>query len=211
MRDLDVELHAVRGALTVIRSQCFSMNRRGKVAEASLIDAEIDRIVEVINGIAGRPACTNADPVRARSVVAEVVLRHLAAAETRGVSLRLVGGVHDICLSEGGSQLGLALDNLVQNAIRHCDDGGEVVVALVITRHGARITVFNDGPSPSPVDLRAIFEVGERGREPRGEGWGLGLAIASREVGACGGSITARPVDGGCVFEIDLAGEAVPA
>lgn len=208
MRDLDVGLHAVRGSLAVIRGQCFSVRRSGAsdaVTEgARLIDAEVDRILEEIERISGRTADAAPAATRVRAIAGEVVIRHLAAAEQRGIALRLVDGSSDPVLRGDGDRLRLALDNLVQNAIRHCRPDGEIVISLGTTRHGSRLTVRNDGDSPPAGELRRVFGAGERGARPSGIGWGLGLAIASREVAACGGSIAARPLDGGCAFEIDL-------
>lgn len=208
MRDLEVGLHAVRGSLAVIRGQCFSVSRAGEagaVAEgARLIDAEVDRILREIERLAGRRPPTESPSRRIRAVAADVVVRHLAAAEAADVSLRLRDGEGDPLLRGDPDRLRCALDNLVQNAIRHSPADGEVVMAVTASRHGARLTVRNDGDVPTAEELRSIFVAGERGSRPRGPGWGLGLAIATRELAACGGSLAARSAEGGCIFEIEL-------
>lgn len=208
MRDLDVGLHAVRGSLAVIRGQCFSVRRSGAsdaAAEgARLIDAEVDRILEEIERLAGRTRDRVPAATRIRSVIGEVVIRHLAAAEERGIALRLVNGTSDPVLRGEADRLRRALENLIQNAIRHCRVDGEITISLRKTRHGSRLTVRNDGEPPAVGELGRIFGAGERGSRPSGPGWGLGLAIANREIAACGGSIAARPLEGGCAFEIDL-------
>ncbi len=208
MRDLDVGLHAVRGSLAVIRGQCFSVTRAGGTGAAAegarLIDAEVDRILREIERLAGRRSPSEAPSGRIRAVVGDVVVRHLAAAEACGVSLGLRDGGGDPLLRGDPDRLRCALDNLVQNAIRHCRADGEVVISMTASRHGVRLAVRNDGDAPTAVELRSVFVAGERGSRPQGPGWGLGLAIATRELAACGGSLAARPAEGGCLFEIEL-------
>ena len=206
MRELEVGLHAVRGSLAVIRGQCFNVARaEGPAAQgARLIDAEVERILREIERIVGRGSEDPPAPRRIRSIAAEVVLRHLPAAEARGIALRLREGPADPGIGAEGERLRIALDNLVQNAIRHCSRDGEIVVAIGATRRGARISVRNDGTAPAPRALSRLFAPGERGDSPRGDGWGLGLAIVAREAAACGGTVVARSVEGGCVFAIDL-------
>jgi two-component system OmpR family sensor kinase len=70
--------------------------------------------------------------------------------------------------------LAIVLRNLIENALRHGTEGGEVVVRI---DDDARLSVINQGPVvPAPGSLIKRFERGVT----RAEGSGLGLAIVSR-------------------------------
>ena len=70
--------------------------------------------------------------------------------------------------------LAIVLRNLIENALRHGPEGGEVVVRI---DEDARLGVINKGPVvPAPGSLIKRFERGAT----RAEGSGLGLAIVSR-------------------------------
>uniref|UniRef100_UPI0030ED7862 ATP-binding protein n=1 Tax=Mesorhizobium sp. NZP2298 TaxID=2483403 RepID=UPI0030ED7862 len=70
--------------------------------------------------------------------------------------------------------LAIVLRNLIENALRHGAEGGEVVVRIY---EDARLSVINQGPVvPVPQGLIKRFERGAT----RAEGSGLGLAIVSK-------------------------------
>jgi two-component system sensor histidine kinase BaeS len=89
------------------------------------------------------------------------------------------------------------LENLVSNAIRHTDPGGEVALfARRVDRVGAEVFlgVQDTGRGIAPEVLAHVFDRFYRGDSARsGDGGesGLGLAIAKSIVEAHGGSITA--------------------
>lgn len=70
--------------------------------------------------------------------------------------------------------LAIILRNLIENALRHGAEGGEVVVRIT---EDARLSVINQGPVvPTPGGLVKRFERGAT----RAEGSGLGLAIVNK-------------------------------
>ena len=114
-------------------------------------------------------------------------------------------GAHAPVGVEGdAAMLERAVDNLLRNAIRHCGTPGRVELALS-SRHGrAVLRVRDDGEGVPPADRERIFTAGERGSSPRGEGRGLGLAIAREITEAHGGCLTLDPVGVGACFRLSL-------
>ncbi len=92
------------------------------------------------------------------------------------------------------------LGNLVANALRHTQAGGQV--RLEVEREGQeiRVTVRDDGEGISPEDLPFVFDrfwKGDRARiRQPGSGSGLGLAIARQLVRAHHGRIEAKSEPG---------------
>lgn len=78
--------------------------------------------------------------------------------------------------------LGMALRNLVDNALKHGGDGARVVVRV----RPAEISVIDDGPGAPQADLATLLQPFQRGITPVG-GSGLGLAMVqaiARQSGA---------------------------
>jgi signal transduction histidine kinase len=98
--------------------------------------------------------------------------------------------------------LSRALDNVLQNALRHASS----LVRVAAGRRGGwgYLRVADDGPGVAPGDRERIFRAGDRGSAPRGDGRGLGLAIARDLVESHGGRVTIDPLGSGASFRLAL-------
>jgi signal transduction histidine kinase len=105
-------------------------------------------------------------------------------------------------------RLGLALDALVENAVKHTGPGDEI--RLGVRQRGDRVAiVVADSGTGMPAErLEGIFERFarlDRARSRDQGGVGLGLAIVQAIVQAHGGTVAVRSTPGaGSVFEILL-------
>ncbi len=123
-------------------------------------------------------------------------------------------------------ELGRALRNLVENAVRHAPDQSRVTVTAELASGGSiAIAVQDEGGGVDPDELDQIFEAGftgDRARTPAKVGesqrTGLGLAIAKGFVEAhegrlsvanVAGSAGATNTAGGARFEIWLPADVV--
>lgn len=99
-----------------------------------------------------------------------------------------------------------ALDNLLQNALKHAHTGAWVRVAACSEGRQVMVSVEDKGPGINPADRPHIFEPFYRGRdlaESPVPGTGLGLTIVKRAVEAGGGSVRVDcPESGGTRFEL---------
>jgi two-component system sensor histidine kinase MprB len=104
-------------------------------------------------------------------------------------------------------RLARALNNLLDNAVKHSPAGAPVEVTL----RGGRLEVRDHGDGIPAADLDHVFDRFHRGANARDRhGSGLGLAIVRQVVEAHGGTVTARNApDGGAVFTLSLP-QAVP-
>ncbi|QMU73280.1 cell wall metabolism sensor histidine kinase WalK [Streptacidiphilus sp. P02-A3a] len=136
------------------------------------------------------------------------------AARRRNRGLRLEAELDPAVLRGNVALLGIAVANLLENAVKYNRDGGLLRVA---TRQAAddgwlEVLVANDGPPVPPEQLDQLFEPFHRGRhsrrssgEPAREGVGLGLSIVRAVAQAHGGRVSAaaRP-DGGLTVVLRL-------
>jgi two-component system phosphate regulon sensor histidine kinase PhoR len=148
---------------------------------------------------------------RAWCSVGQVFTEVIADLETaiRARRLRIVVDLADgdCRILADANKLHDVLRNLVENAINHSPEGGDVRLDASVHANACTITVADSGPGIPPEDLTRIFErfyrVDKSRRRPGGTG--LGLAIARHLVELHGGDVTAanRP-DGGALFTVRL-------
>jgi signal transduction histidine kinase len=92
------------------------------------------------------------------------------------------------------------MSNLVDNAVRHNQQGGWVEVVTGRDGAGAVVTVRNSGSEIPPAEVDRLFEPFQRrASHPAADSrsTGLGLAIVRSIVYAQGGKVTAAPNPGG--------------
>ena len=76
--------------------------------------------------------------------------------------------------------LGIAVRNLVDNALRYAPAPGRVRIDVGRDEKGPRLAVVDQGPGVPEADLGRLSERFYRGRDVSAEGSGLGLAIVAR-------------------------------
>ena len=120
-------------------------------------------------------------------------------------SRKLVLNIADDIELAGSNQqaLGAAFENIIRNALKYTPQAGAVVVsAKVVNQHSIEIAVSDEGQGVPESQLENIFRPffridQSRQRRPdhfsgkRPGGFGLGLALAERQVVAAGGKISA--------------------
>src|SRR5215212_7415524 len=88
--------------------------------------------------------------------------------------------------------IGRVFNNLVSNALQHTSSGGRISLWVRRTAPGVEVTVSDTGEGIRPQDIPHVFERfyrGEKSRNRRTGGAGLGLAIARGILQAHGGDI----------------------
>ncbi|MCX7556773.1 PAS-domain containing protein [Xanthomonadaceae bacterium JHOS43] len=96
------------------------------------------------------------------------------------------------------------LMNFVSNAVRYTERG-RIVIGSRRRGNTLRIEVWDTGPGIAERERRAIFDEFRRGDQARGQGLGLGLAIAERTARLLGHPLRLRSWPGhGSVFSVSV-------
>jgi signal transduction histidine kinase len=115
-----------------------------------------------------------------------------------------VDAPHDVTFEADERLLARMIGNLLENAVKYTPRGGRVTVTLALMP-AATITIRDTGPGIAADERPHIFERFYRGANARGEGAGLGLAIARSIAETHGGSIElVESTNEGSVFRVTL-------
>ena len=104
--------------------------------------------------------------------------------------------------------LNMALENIIRNGMRHTPSGHTVNVTVIKKDHCCEIQVQDPGPGIAAEYLELIFKPFfriDKSRERDTGGFGLGLALAKRQIEGVNGRIVARNVpSGGLIMSVIL-------
>jgi signal transduction histidine kinase len=197
--------HDLRGPLSAIVMDAILLERRAtddnvkKSASRTLKSAKrMSRmIVEMLDLARGRLAGgipIRRQPVNLKTLVEQIVAEHRTIAPSREIELTTEGRFDGAWDADRCGQL---VGNLIDNAIRHGEDGPVTCRLDGTAADDVTIAVGNRGTIP-PTLLPFIFDPfrSREGHRSKGEGLGLGLYIVEQIATAHGGSI-----------EVDSAGD----
>jgi two-component system phosphate regulon sensor histidine kinase PhoR len=132
-------------------------------------------------------------PEDVRGTIESAVEQQLATAERKGIGMTVALPDNPLRIRHDGPRVGQVVSNLVGNALKFTDPGGQVrVAARPEPDGGVRIEVSDTGVGIQPSELPLIFDRFYRGSEmieARSEGSGLGLAIVKSIVDMHHGTI----------------------
>ncbi len=192
--------HEIRNPIAAMRLKADNALAAPPARHADALAAigtQIDRLEGLVQSLLTlvQPLQLEPHPVDLPAWLQERLDTARAAAEARGVRLSLRGDVPATAVFDP-VHAARAIDNLLDNAVRHAPRGGEAVLSAQVdaARSLCVIAVEDDGPGV-PEALRAqLFEPFATGRT---DGNGLGLALAREVALAHGGDLHYAPREGG--------------
>jgi len=101
-----------------------------------------------------------------------------------------------------GEALNTAFGNILENGVKHTENGGWLTVSMVSDDETITVIAENAHDPLTEEELITIFEPFRRAKGTTPDGTGLGLAIARKIFERHGGSIVAENCDGGVQFII---------
>jgi len=148
----------------------------------------------------GKAGVARTDVVDLGSLVEEEAEEIAADAAIRRIAVDV--DVRPVAVNGDGLLLARVVRNLLDNAVRHNVDGGEVRVRLDDHGNRAKLVVESTGAQLSPEAVALLPEPFHRGEVSRistggRDGIGLGLAIVESVLDAHGGELLLEPREGG--------------
>jgi heavy metal sensor kinase len=214
-RFVDLASHELRTPLSVLNAEvdlALREPRSGEELEDALrsIAQEVGRLRQLTQDLLVLARSDRGHlPVHRSDVDVSEILDRVTAefaqrAGSQGVHLRTSGA--SVRARVDADRLRQAVENLIDNALRHTGRGGDVQVEAERAGDRLRLIVSDTGPGFPPDLLQVAFEPFARadgGREA--DGAGLGLAIVRAVAEAHGGTASLRNrSQGGASISLDL-------
>jgi len=168
----------------------------------------VEQLLELARLDAGQETLST-EPVVVAEVAHDVMAKFALEAQQRGVLLSVDAPVPGIRIEADIAKLERVLVNLVDNALRHTVEGGEVRLSILESSTGVSIELRDNGAGIASEHLPHIFEPRyHSGSVPgdRSTHLGLGLAIVRRLLELHGSHIDVVSSPGqGSAFHFELA------
>lgn len=162
-----------------------------------------ERLVDLASELSGDPVAAVAAPTAVEDLVRDAVLLADVVAAAKGVELFLV--IDDaVAVDVFKARVVRALDNILDNAIRHTPAGGAVSLTASLRSGAARILIADACGGIPAADLTRLFERRFQGDDGDIGASGLGLFTARRLIDDQGGTITIDNEPPGCRVDIRL-------
>jgi two-component system osmolarity sensor histidine kinase EnvZ len=179
--------HDLRTPLTRMKLGLSLMEENEAAAGLKADVGEMERMVGDFLAFTRGEAAEESAPARPAEIAEQVALN----TERMGRKLALtIEGARDAAIPMRFRAITRAVENLVQNALRHA---GNVRLDLWIGERSVVFRVEDDGPGIPPERraeaLRPFTRLDEARTRGKGEGAGLGLAIAADAARAHGGDL----------------------
>ncbi|WP_394789494.1 ATP-binding protein [Rhodoferax sp.] len=145
-------------------------------------------------------------PTLLRTLVEHTVQAQRLSWQARGLTVAVEGSV-ELTQAVDPERLGMALGNLLSNAIRFSPVGGHIRCWVGTLGDKAVLQISDNGPGVPAADRDHIFDPFYRGSvqpESQARGSGIGLSIVREQVAAHGGEVRLVADAGGACFQILL-------
>ena len=208
--------HELRTPLTLLEGYAHLLEEHAKTGEPEAyppglldlvrgLETGVKRISQVINEIinvsriaSGRLEIS-VGPVRLSTIIDDIVNSHARAIEQRNLDVQ-VDDLSDLPLIQAdGKQIGIAISNVFENAIKYTPDGGRVTIRGRAVGDAVDLVVRDTGIGIPHDEQRRIFDhfhilesIEHHSTSKsafKGGGLGLGLAIARGIIEAHNGRI----------------------
>jgi signal transduction histidine kinase len=213
--DVRTPLNAILGYVDLLEMGIRGPVTPGQMQDLRRIRASGTRLLALINDILSFARLEAGKiEIRLESVALAAAIHQLEASflpqvSARGLTYRNDGCDPALLVRADPERMGQIVLNLVTNAFKFTDPGGEIEISCVADGEYVAIRVRDTGRGIPADRLSTIFEpfvqVDRERTEQASQGVGLGLAISRELARAMGGELTVESAPGrGSCFTLDL-------
>ncbi len=196
---LEMVLSDPRATVGTFRTTC-----RQVLEESAQEEHLIDALLALAQGQRGIDA---REPIDLAEVAGEVLAAHEGEAAARGVHVEVL--LEPTPIAGDRRLIERLVSNLVDNALRHNNPGGNARVAVRAVAGEVDLAVANTGPVVPAEEVERLLQPFQRlagDRVGHGEGLGLGLSIVAAIANAHGAALEVQPgADGGLEIRVRFA------
>ena len=208
--------HDIRTPLSIINTSMYMLKRHTDperqqhyITEITNAVTRLTHIIDQMHQMAQLEQLENVatQKINLRELIKDVQARQQAKFDEKQLSL-ILNCTEPVCVEGDYQWMYRAIEGIVDNAIRHTPDHGEIAVSVFCSDGKAVVKIEDSGKG---IDADALPHIFERfykldsARTGNGSGAGMGLSIAKRVIELYGGKISAESTpDTGMTFTITL-------
>ncbi len=209
--DLRTPLASLQGYLETLKLKTADLPADERQRYLDIAYSHSQRLTQLVSELFelskldARESLPEMEPVALGELVMDVAQKFRLKAEERGITLstEITEGLPFVAADI--AMLDRVLENLVDNAITHSNEGGTIRITLRGEDSSVRVTVCNSGEALNEEEIPHLFERFYQSPKNRhGKGAGLGLAIVKRIVELHGSEIGVERVGGENCFGFSL-------
>ncbi|MEU6541441.1 sensor histidine kinase KdpD [Streptomyces sp. NPDC047000] len=196
--DLRTPLAGIMAAVTSLRSDDVQWSEQDRADLLEAIELGADRLDHLVGNLLdmSRLQTGTVTPITRETDLDEVVPMTLGGVPENTVELDIPETLPMVSVDRG--LLERAVANIVENAVKYSPPDKNVLVCASAIADRVEVRVVDRGPGVPDDAKNRIFEPFQRfGDSPRGNGVGLGLAVARGFAEAMGGTLNAEDTPGG--------------
>ncbi|MFD8719945.1 ATP-binding protein [Streptomyces sp. NPDC059629] len=196
--DLRTPLAGIKAAVTSLRSDDVEWSEEDRAELLEAIEEGADRLDHLVGNLLdmSRLQTGTVTPILRETDLDEVVPMALGGVPEDSVELDIPETLPMVRVDRG--LLERAVANVVENAVKYSPPAEKVLVSASAIADRVEVRVVDRGPGVPDDAKDRIFEPFQRyGDSPRGNGVGLGLAVARGFAEAVGGTLSAEDTPGG--------------
>ncbi|MEU1616851.1 sensor histidine kinase KdpD [Streptomyces sp. NPDC005722] len=213
--DLRTPLAAIKAAVSSLRSDDVAWSEEDEAELLEAIEEGADRLDNLVGNLLdmSRLQTGTVTPLIREVDLDEVVPKALRGVPDGSVALDVPETLPMVSVDPGLLERSVA--NIVENAVKYSPPGTQVLVAASALGAHVDLRVVDRGPGVPDAAKERIFEPFQRyGDAPRGNGVGLGLAVARGFADAMGATLQPEDTPGGgltMVLTLPAAPGSAPA
>jgi len=212
--ELRSHLAPIKNAAELLQRSALDLATTRRAAD--IIERQVDGMTRLVDELlaSAQSKASQLTLRRADTVVEAVVRRGVEMVEplasVRRQTLLIRMPAEPIYIEADELWLTQAVQNLIGNAVKYTDPGGQIEIDVRHDEDDVEIRVRDTGIGLAPAELKSVFDLYARGAQPSARpatgGLGVGLHVAEIIVAAHGGSVraTSEGVGRGSTFVIRL-------
>ena len=192
--------HEFRTPLSIISTSAYFLSRLDdqdrRKEQVHKIENQITNISHLINMLMlmarlDSGVVMKRQPLEIANLIDKVVVKQSRASQAKNLDLMVdIQDADQITVEGDPEYLPIAVENLLDNAVRYTSEGGRVQLRAYYADAAVKIEAKDNGPGIQPEDHEHIFErFWRRDMAHTEPGFGLGLPIARKIIDLHGGRI----------------------
>ncbi len=186
--DLRTPIASIRGFVETLMIKENELTEEKKKWYMEIVIKNVDKLKKLVDDLfelsklEAKQIPLQQDAIQMAEIIQDIADKYRIIAKNKGVSLNTIYSKDLPLVYADIALIDRALQNIIDNAITHCEKGDVVTLELSRKDKEVKITISDTGSGISEQELPHIFERYRKGKflNENKDGSGLGLAIVKR-------------------------------